>query len=256
MTIYSGFRAQLALRLNNWTSRWIPSAFSIAVLLTLFTLAFAVIATEKSLTDCIRFWGDGFWELLAFSMQMTLIMVTGYIMVVSPIMNRLLRWVASIPKTPTGAVALTALVVHVACLDQLGFEHHRLRHSSKYMARHHKDVDYRLLVAVAYFGMGCTWHAGLSASAPVLVATPKHFMEAEIGIIPLSQTIFHPFNLSTAVIVIVTMTMWLPCYIQKISSAQVDGSKKLSKTVGVFVHLQPRKENWISFRDFIDYDIF
>ena len=60
----------VAARLNNWTSRWIPSAFSIAILLTLITLVLAFFATDHSLADCIRFWGYGFWELLSFSMEM------------------------------------------------------------------------------------------------------------------------------------------------------------------------------------------
>jgi short-chain fatty acids transporter len=245
--------AEIALRLNNWTSRWIPSAFSIAVLLTLFTLAFAVIATDHSLTDCIRFWGDGFWELLAFSMQMTLIMVTGYIMVVSPIMNRLLRRVAAIPKTPTGAVALTAAVSMLLAWINWGLSIIGSAILVKYIARQHKDVDYRLLVAVAYFGMGCTWHAGLSASAPVLVATPKHFMEAEIGIIPLTRTIFHPFNLLAATLTVATMTCLAAVMHPKDKNQRwVVDPGKLEK-VGVFEVPQPDRKTAFSFADFIDY---
>src|SRR5262245_50816854 len=101
--------ARIAVSLNNWTSRWVPSAFSIAILLTVVTLLLASILTPHSLADCIRFWGDGFWELLSFAMQMTLIMVTGYIVVTSTIMNRLLRWFSSVPRGATSAIAFTAL---------------------------------------------------------------------------------------------------------------------------------------------------
>jgi short-chain fatty acids transporter len=62
-------------------------------------------------------------------------------------------------------------------------------------------------VAVAYFGMGATWHSGLSASAPLLVATPGHFLEAKIGLIPVSQTIFAPFNLGLTVVVVALLTV-------------------------------------------------
>jgi len=65
----------------------------------------------------------------------------------------------------------------------------------RFIAAQKRDVDYRLLVACAYLGMGCTWHAGLSASAPLLVATPGHFLEKDIGLIPVGETIFSPFNL-------------------------------------------------------------
>jgi short-chain fatty acids transporter len=250
---FLAFPARIALRLNNWTSRWIPSAFSIAVILTLITLATAVFATDKSVTDCIRFWGDGFWELLAFSMQMTLIMVTGYIMVVSPVMSRLLNWVSKIPKTATGAVALTALVSMLLAWINWGLSIIGSTILVKYMARQHKEVDYRLLVAVAYFGMGCTWHAGLSASAPVLVATPNHFMEKEIGIIPLTRTIFHPFNLLAATFTVATMTCLAAVLHPKDKTQRWVVNPKKLENVGVFVVPLPERKNKFNFADFIDY---
>lgn len=198
--------ARIAIALNNWSSRWVPSAFSIAILLTILTFLLGVFLTPHSFLDCIRFWGDGFWELLSFGMQMTLIMVTGYIVVVSPTMNRVLRWFSSLPRTGTAAIAFTALGSMVLAWINWGLGIIGSAVLVKYMARQHKDVDYPLLVAVAYFGLGCTWHAGLSASAPILVATPGHFMEKQIGILPLSGTIFHPFNLSLTLVVLVLMT--------------------------------------------------
>jgi short-chain fatty acids transporter len=55
--------------------------------------------------------------------------------------------------------------------------------------------------------MGATWHSGLSASAPLLVATPGHFLENRIGLIPITQTIFHPFNLVLTVVVVVVLAL-------------------------------------------------
>jgi len=55
-------------------------------------------------------------------------------------------------------------------------------------------VHYPLLVAMGYAGL-LPWHQGLSASAPLLVATPEHFLAGEIGVIPISQTIFSLANL-------------------------------------------------------------
>jgi short-chain fatty acids transporter len=75
----------------------------------------------------------------------------------------------------------------------------------RHVARAQPRVDYRLLVAAAYFGMGATWHSGLSASAPLLVATPGHFLEDRIGIIPIGRTIFHPFNLVLTAIVVAVL---------------------------------------------------
>lgn len=201
------FLSRVAVALNRWTTRWIPSAFSIAILLTFLTVCIAVLLTPYSFLDVIRFWGDGFWELLSFAMQMTLIMVTGYIVVASPAITRLLRWLAKKTPDATLAVTFTALASMLLAWLNWGLGIIGSAVLVRFMAKEHSDVDYRLLVAVAYFGLGCTWHAGLSASAPVLVATPGHFMEKQIGVIPLSSTIFHPFNLLATFTVLFVMTL-------------------------------------------------
>jgi short-chain fatty acids transporter len=78
------------------------------------------------------------------------------------------------------------------------------------IGRRRGDVDFRLLVAAGYLGMGTTWHAGLSASAPLLVATPGHFMESTIGLIPVRETLFAPFNLVLVAVVVVVFAVLTP----------------------------------------------
>ncbi|MBN2686556.1 MAG: short-chain fatty acid transporter, partial [Deltaproteobacteria bacterium] len=55
-------------------------------------------------------------------------------------------------------------------------------------------MHYPLLGAAGYAGF-LTWHGGLSASAPLLVATKGHFLEKQIGLIPTSETLFSPMNI-------------------------------------------------------------
>jgi short-chain fatty acids transporter len=81
----------------------------------------------------------------------------------------------------------------------------------RFMARRHPDADYRLLVAVAYLGMGATFHAGPSGSVPLLLATPGTFMIKDgliPGPIPLSQTVFTPLNLGLTAVVIIGLTLF------------------------------------------------
>jgi short-chain fatty acids transporter len=66
-----------------------------------------------------------------------------------------------------------------------------------------------LAVAAGYLGSTCTWHAGLSGSAPLLMATPGNFMEAQTGLVPVSQTTLSLFNLTLTVIVVCVMTVML-----------------------------------------------
>jgi short-chain fatty acids transporter len=245
------FLVRIASVLNRWTSRWVPGSFSIALLLTLFTILCATIATPHSLKDCLTFWGDGLWELLAFSMQMTLIMVTGYIVVVSPSITTFLRWFSRLPRNPHAAVAFTALGSMLLSLINWGLGLLGAAMLVRFMAKQHRDVDYRLLVAVAYFGSGCTWHAGLSASAPILVATAGHFMEKQIGIIPLSQTIFHPFNLIlTGVVLLVMTVLAYSLHPRNSRDRQTVPAEKL-ENVGVFE--QPSAPEQKDFAAFFDY---
>ncbi len=198
--------SDLADRLTYWTQRWIPSSFVIACILTLITFLAGIFLAHKSLLDCLRAWGDGFWVLLSFAMQMSLIMVTGYVVAVSPAVRSLLERAAAIPRTGNGAIASMAMTSMALAWLNWGLGLVASAMFVRALARRDIDMDYRVLVAVAYFGMGTTWHAGLSASAPLLVATPGHFMEKEIGVIPLTQTIFSPFNLTMTALVFVVMT--------------------------------------------------
>ena len=75
--------ARIAIRLGRFSERFVPSAFSIAVLLTLATAGLALVAAGASLETVLRSWGDGFWSLLAFGMRMALVMFTGYMPAVS-----------------------------------------------------------------------------------------------------------------------------------------------------------------------------
>ena len=200
------FISSLAYRLNEWTNRWIPGAFTIACILTLLVFAMGMVFAGASLGQCIQYWGNGFWALLEFSMQMVLIVVTGYLVAVTPPVQKLLEKAASIPRSPRQVIVAMAILSMGLAWINWGLSIVGSAVFVRFLARKHKNVDYRVLVAVAYLGLGCTWHAGLSASAPLLVATQNHFMVKEMGVIPTSLTIFSPFNLGLVAVVFVVMT--------------------------------------------------
>jgi short-chain fatty acids transporter len=200
------FLSRLATALTAITQRWIPSAFAIAVLLTFVIFAVAIGAGASPARVLIE-WGNGFWTLLPFAMQMALVILTGYIVSAAPIVERLFARLAGLPRSPRAAVVMMALVSMGLAWFHWGLSIVGCAMFVRYVARAQPRVDYRLLVAAAYFGMGATWHSGLSASAPLLVATPGHFLEARIGVIPVTRTIFHPFNLVLTVIVVIVLAL-------------------------------------------------
>jgi short-chain fatty acids transporter len=207
---------RVAGALSRWSVRWIPDAWVIVVLLTfvVFVLAFFLAPGELGVGkagDLVAGWGDGFWELLEFGMQMALIMLTGYVVATSPPFRRLLTWVADRPKGPKSAVAVMAATSMILVLINWGLGLIGSAVLVRYMATRQTKVDYRLLVAAAYLGMAGTWHAGLSASAPLLVATPGNFAEEYFGrLIPVSETIFSPFSMILTLVVIVLWVVMTP----------------------------------------------
>lgn len=192
----------LAVRLSAATERFVPSAFAIALLLTFFTFGIAVIVAGATPARVIVEWGNGFWTLVPFAMQMSLVVLTGYLVSTAPVVDRLFGLLSRRATTPRRAVVLMALVSMALAWLHWGLSLVGCAMFVRHVVRAQPRVDYRLLVCTAYFGMGATWHAGLSASAPLLVATPGHFMEDAIGIIPIGETIFSPFNLVLTAIVV------------------------------------------------------
>lgn len=196
--------SRVATALTAFSQRWIPSAFAIAVILTFVTYAIALLA-GASPSQTLVAWGNGFWTLLPFAMQMSLVILTGYIVSATPAIEALFAWLAGIPRSPRAAVVMMALVSMGLAWLHWGLSIVGCAMFVRHIARSQGGVDYRLLVAAAYFGMGATWHSGLSASAPLLVATPGHFLEGRIGLVPITSTIFHPFNLTLTVVVVTVL---------------------------------------------------
>jgi short-chain fatty acids transporter len=196
--------SRLAIRLTDLTARVVPSAFAIALLLTFLTFLIAMTVAGATPVQVVIEWGNGFWALVPFAMQMTLVVLTGYLVSTAPIVDRAFARIAAGARSPRGAVLRMAAVSLALAWIHWGLSLVGCAMFVRHMVRAEPRVDYRLLVCAAYFGMGATWHAGLSASAPLLVATPGHFLEKSIGLIPVSATIFSPFNLGlTAIVVIV-----------------------------------------------------
>ncbi len=58
------------------------------MLLTVLAFIMGWVFTEHGPYELMHDWGKGFWTLLAFAMQMCLLMLTGFCMVESPLARR------------------------------------------------------------------------------------------------------------------------------------------------------------------------
>ncbi len=180
--------------------KYLPDPYIFCAMLTFIVFAGAVIFTKQSPMRVIGHWTNGFWSLLAFSMQMALVLVTGHTMASSSVFKKILSNMASKLSSPRQAIVVVTLVSTIACILNWGFGLVIGAIFAKEIAKKVKGVDYRLLIASAYTGF-LVWHGGLSGSIPLQVASDsvaalsKQTAGAVTENIPTSLTIFSPMNL-------------------------------------------------------------
>src|SRR5699024_3023725 len=101
--------------------KYLPAAFLFAIILTFIVFILGIGFTNNSPVQMLQYWGDAFWDLLEFAMQMSLFVVTGYILANTPVVNSLLSRVSKPAHTPGHAIVLVTIVGSIACLINYGF---------------------------------------------------------------------------------------------------------------------------------------
>lgn len=185
-------------------NRWLPDAFLFAVILTFVVYVAAMFATGMGPIKVLAAWGnsDGFWGLLAFSMQMALVLVLGSAMASAKPCKKVLRKAAGLchnnmrpssspPWSPPCAAGSTGASVWCRCA------------AGQEVAKRVPTVDYPLLIASAYSGF-VIWHAGLSGSIPLTLVTGAKFGEVTYQA-AITETIFHPMNIIMCAVVLLAM---------------------------------------------------
>ena len=192
-------------------NRWLPDPFLFAIILTIVVFIAAMIGTQQGPLDLIWAWGgqgkteSGFWSLLAFAMQMALVLVLGSAMASAKVCKRILGAIASLAHNKRSAILITTFVSTICCWLNWGFGLIAGALLAREVAKRVKDVDYPLLIAAAYSGF-VIWHAGLSGSIPLQIGAEGGTEILGISYFaPTSATIFHPMNLLMVGVILVLM---------------------------------------------------
>jgi short-chain fatty acids transporter len=183
--------ATLGLRLSDWFERWFPDAFALALAATAL-VATASVLSGSSVFDTAQRFGSGFWDLTTFTIQMSMIVVTGYAVATAPPVYAVVRRLAAFPTTGPGAAAYVGLFSMLASLLSWSFSLIFSGLLAKEVAHRVKGSDYRAIGAAAYLGVGSVWALGLSSSAALIMASSASLPDAVeqiSGVIPLSQTL-------------------------------------------------------------------
>jgi short-chain fatty acids transporter len=177
-----------------WMGRAVPDAITASVVF-LFIVAAGALLIGTPLTTVTGAYYRGLWMLLPFTMQMTLIIVLGSALSSANAVRGIVVSVSRIPNSRNGVVTGAVLLAAAVAYLHWGLGYSLAPLIAVYFATQAEKkgiaVDFPFLLAASYAGVS-VWQFGLSASAPLLVATPGHFLESTIGVIPLRNTIWSP----------------------------------------------------------------
>ncbi|MHB9288561.1 short-chain fatty acid transporter [Halobacteriales archaeon Cl-PHB] len=209
---------RVGYRLSRMVERWMPSPFLFAIILTYVVYVAGLGLTDSGPFELVEFWYGGFWAFLQFSMQMVLILMTGFVIAYHPRVNGALQRLATVPNSGAQAAAFVGLVSMTLAWVHWGFSLILgaifAREVGKAAHRRDIEVHYPLLAVAGYMGLGLTWHWGLSASAPLLLTDAANIGEGTgfeflTSTVPATDTIFHPFALILTVLSIIYATIVL-----------------------------------------------
>src|SRR5262249_23069360 len=182
-----GILARVALRFAAWAERWYPDAY-IFVAASLVVVAAAAMLRGASPVIVAKAFADGFWSLIVFTLQVSMISITGYAVATSPPVLRLIERSAMLPRSGRAAVAVVAAVRTILSLlnwsVSITFSALLVRALAR---RTHLRMDYRAAGAAAFLGAGGTWALGLTSAAAQIQANaaslPKSLLPIT-GVIP------------------------------------------------------------------------
>lgn len=225
--------------------RIVPDAITAAIFL-LVVLFGAAIAVGNSFSTTMEAWYKGLWMLLPFTMQMTLIITLSSVVGQSSMFRKAIAFLARLPKTTNwvviGAVLLNGalsyfywgLGVALGPIISIYFAREAERKNIK--------VDFLFLLATVW-AANAVWQFGLSASAPLLMATPGHFLEGLIGVLPLSTTIWSPASIIHEIVFTVALLI-VGCWLMPKQMRPLSAFPEANKLAEPETHAEEQAENF------------
>jgi short-chain fatty acids transporter len=244
--------ARFSQLLVAFAERWFPDAY-VFVLIAVIAVAIGTIGHGSSPLAVSQAFGDGFWNLIPFTMQMALVAIGGYVVAMSPPVAAALRRLAAIPSTGRGAVVFVGVLSILLSLVNWGLSLIFSGLLVREIARR-KDIklDYRAAGAAGYLGLGCGFTLGVTSSAAQLQANAASIPNSLLpitGIIGFSETILTWQNL--VITVVVTALSAIVCYLTTPGADRVktagdlgvsledDAAKKTASRPGDFLEFSP-----------------
>ena len=212
--------------------KYYPDAFLFVIILSILTFVLAITLTGSTSSETLKAWGGGLPKLFTFTAQITIVMITAHALAHTSPIEKLLVKLGDIPNKPVQAYALVTFISGLASLFAWSFGLIVGGISAKFIAigceKKKIKIHYPLLVASAYSGY-VIWHMGYSSSAALFVASEGHSLVSRIGVIPVTETIFNSFNITVALLTLITITIICPLMRPSRDSEIIEIDTKLLK---------------------------
>ena len=222
-----------AIAITGWVEKWFPDSYIFA-LLALVVVVAAALANGTSVNIVAKGVGEGFWGIIPFTMQMTMIIISGYVVAISPPVTKLIDRLVQIPSTARGAITFSALVAILTSPLNWAFSTVFCSLVVRAMARRTDlKFDYRAASAAAYLGLGAVWALGISSSAAQLQANPASLTDVLLkiaGVLPFSQTIF--LWQSGVMLACISVASLVVCYLSAPSASRAQSAADLGIELG------------------------
>ena len=189
-------------KMNFGMDKFMPDTLVLAAALTIVTFFVGIFAADQTPWQMVLHWGEGFWGLLSFSMQMFLAIAAGYVAASSPPGRALLQRVARAPKTPLGAILFSCYFLAIVSWFNWAMGTIIAAFLAREIAANHEKLDFKLLIAVGYCVSLCIGILGPSTPEFLLSADPTSYMAEYLSEpVPLFDTMFDPGLVASEILV-------------------------------------------------------
>lgn len=186
-------------RIRKILDNFMPDAFTIAFCLTILVIFFGWLIEGVTPINMVLFWYEGFWEFMVFTLQMAMMLVLGSSIANSGQVKKIIVKLSAKVSSPIKALYLIMLTTAVVTYFNWGIGAIIGPIIALSLKRRVKSINLPLFIAASYSSFTVIMPMSISVAAPLLVNTPGHFLEEEIGIVSFSKTIFAPTAVLTGI---------------------------------------------------------
>lgn len=193
-----GEKRNITDKFIEWSLDYIPDSMVFVLALTVIVFCMALAFTDSGVWKLVDDYAKGFWQLLTFSMQMCIMMVTGFVIADAKPVKRLIVRLINWPKSVRSTIIMFALITGIVSWIHWGMGLMLTIVMGKEIAVRKRGMGfhYPFIVAMAYTSMNIMAN-GLSQAAPLLSATPGNFLEKTFGgVVPITMTSLSPYMLT------------------------------------------------------------